>query len=148
LGERLLCKQEVVGSIPSGSTRRFDLVAPFDPDCDPLCDRAPLQVTDRRLQYAASKQLLVRANSIRRVVDFAPMAFVGGARVIWHREEEIDPSAVRDWCHQRRAFSRHFLRLIFPATKVVRGYLRKQCFCRRSLTASSSDWSYEANWSF
>jgi hypothetical protein len=27
LGERLLCKQEVVGSIPSGSTRRFDLAA-------------------------------------------------------------------------------------------------------------------------
>ena len=28
LGERLLCKQEVVGSIPSGSTRRLDAAAP------------------------------------------------------------------------------------------------------------------------
>ena len=77
LGERLLCKQEVVGSIPSGSTRRLR-------SCRAV--RSWLIVfgdgDDCRLQCAANKQLLVRANSIRRVVDFAFMALVGGARVI------------------------------------------------------------------
>jgi hypothetical protein len=34
------------------------------------------------LQCAVTKQLLVRANSIRRVVDFASVALVDGARVI------------------------------------------------------------------
>jgi hypothetical protein len=85
LGERLLCKQEVVGSIPSGSTRRFGLAAPLDR----LCDLVWPQDADCRLSNSACRQqtLLVRAKSIRRVVDFRPiwldhLAFVGGARVI------------------------------------------------------------------
>jgi hypothetical protein len=52
LGERLLCKQEVVGSIPSGSTRR---VAGF---------------TAYRLCYAASSKKLVRENINSRALDF------------------------------------------------------------------------------
>jgi hypothetical protein len=51
------------------------------------CDRVWLRKIGRRLQNAAlqgdaNKQLLVRAKSIRRVVDLASMALVGGARVI------------------------------------------------------------------
>jgi hypothetical protein len=82
LGERLLCKQEVVGSVWLHQTFR---------SCRAVlianCDRGRLRKMDRRLQNAAlqsaaNKQLLVRAKSIRRVVDLASMALVGGARVI------------------------------------------------------------------
>jgi hypothetical protein len=67
LGERLLCKQEVVGSIPSGSTRRFGLAAPSDH----VRDRAELPAVIAG-EHAANKQLLVRNNAIRRASGFGP----------------------------------------------------------------------------
>jgi hypothetical protein len=120
LGERLLCKQEVVGSIPSGSTRR------------------------RRQLDAANN-----SNSFVRILNPRVLGFGRGARDVWHREEEIDPSAKRG-CEAvtRRAISKHFLRSVLPPAKVVRGYSRKPCKCRQSLTAMPLDRSCEANWSF
>src|SRR5262249_8081730 len=44
LGERLLCKQEVVGSIPSGSTSRVQLVRNFEFPRPSLCRKCLSQV--------------------------------------------------------------------------------------------------------
>jgi hypothetical protein len=61
LGERLLCKQEVVGSIPSGSTSGMPGVS--------SCSSVNL---NSRMQCVASTRRL-------------------HARVVWHREEKIVP---------------------------------------------------------
>ena len=65
LGERVLCKHEVVGSIPSGSTRR-------------------------RLPSLAclSRGVVLNQVSLSRAWDFT---FAHGTRVILHRKEEIHP---------------------------------------------------------
>jgi hypothetical protein len=118
-------------------------------------------IDDRRLQCAANKQFSQQQcsfvqNQFVAASTFAPfgfghLAFVGGARVIWHREEEIDPSAVRDGSHQRRAFSIWGSAISNRSSEAFSGdrhLITDTWTCRRSLTASSSDWSYEANWSF
>jgi hypothetical protein len=65
LGERLLCKQEVVGSIPSGSTSG---------------DAIDWNLVRKKI------------NSRTRRVPFGDARV---PRVVWHREEEIVPSERR-----------------------------------------------------
>jgi hypothetical protein len=65
LGERLLCKQEVVGSIPSGSTIG-SMMAP------------------RRGRAA-------KPNSVRSMKFRFPAAFAAGIFALWHREEADHP---------------------------------------------------------
>ena len=69
LGERVLCKHEVVGSIPSGSTRRR---------------LSSLGVSTPWL----SRGIVLNQVSLSRAWDFT---FAHGTRVILHRKEEIHP---------------------------------------------------------
>jgi hypothetical protein len=87
LGERLLCKQEVVGSIPSGSTNL----------CGGLFEQWPLPVVEQTLNREDCPPKLARRRAVARSCSFvrnairAPAALPHGARAVRHREEEIDP---------------------------------------------------------
>jgi hypothetical protein len=82
LGERLLCKQEVVGSIPSGST-----------------SRAFRSFREFKLFARVSVCWCLRNEEVR---------LSEAERVVWHREEEIAPSvsmvvvAARLWPREAR----------------------------------------------
>ena len=98
LGERLLCKQEVVGSIPSGSTRRRrHLMLCF-------CFRSR-EHKFARLGFRLARVMsdIVKRRSIR-----APRA-----AFVWPWSGALSPCISCD-------------RVLSPA-KVVRGYLRQRC---------------------
>jgi hypothetical protein len=97
LGERLLCKQEVVGSIPSGST---NLRGDYRSNWPELrTAKLPLKPGADAPDHARPKQN-----------QFAPRGAICKVRVICHREEEIDPSFVHGLRRERSAYSRHRIR--------------------------------------
>jgi hypothetical protein len=105
LGERLLCKQEVVGSIPSGSTRRFR-------------NRAPCEA-----QRAANLKL-VRENN-----EFACSRFSRGLRVLSDIVKRRSIRVLRAAVKLRVArFLQAFLARMLPAAKVVRGVCAGNAF--------------------
>ena len=75
LGERVLCKHEVVGSIPSGSTRQRRQPLGFQPLGYPLA-----------ISGASSDNKVSRSRAW-------VFTFARGKRVISHRKEEIHPIA-------------------------------------------------------
>ena len=79
LGERLLCKQEVVGSIPSGSTRG---------SCSRDTYASLLEFAD--IAFCRTSKVRPKPEN-----QFAPCgALLCAVRVFCHREEEIDPNFV------------------------------------------------------
>ena len=129
LGERVLCKHEVVGSIPSGSTS--------------LRWRCQL-----RLGEPFSAKLLIEARNIRRLrnIDFASVilrdASCGISDIVKRRSIRVMDRKVK-----LRGFSVHhpfhYLRTVFGARPSQDDRVVKWFF-RRRLTASPSVRSYEA----
>jgi hypothetical protein len=91
LGERLLCKQEVVGSIPSGSTRRLSGGNAYS-DFGAFRLSAPIDLRRRSISAPSSGK---EPRSWESWSERSRQSSQG-ARVVWHREEEIDPSFARD----------------------------------------------------
>jgi hypothetical protein len=123
LGERLLCKQEVVGSIPSGSTRSAVtirrvtvsaalalLFGAHDAGGFEASGRHPFLLRLRRKTFVAAVTAeCVRAKNWNAALAIARFArpqvkgfrarpgLPGSARVVWHREEEIAPGPPLIW---------------------------------------------------
>jgi hypothetical protein len=87
LGERLLCKQEVVGSIPSGSTSGSCSLAAY----------ASLPEFSRTMSDMTCPAGLPRfVQNLKPIRASRSYALV--VRVFCHREEEIDPNFVHGLC--------------------------------------------------
>ena len=120
LGERLLCKQEVVGSIPSGSTRR------------------------RRLPDAALHARSREHKSAR--LGFRPACVMSD--IVKRRSIRVPRAAFRS-CGVARAISMHCeMQVRGRRSRRFRMCVFHRALCRQSLTAMPSDRSCEANWSF
>ena len=119
LGERVLCKHEVVGSIPSGSTRWFD-----------------------RLMRCLIR--IVRETSL--CICFPMESICGISDIVKRRSIRVVDRMAKPRGFSGR-HSLHYLRTVFGAPSSQDDRVVKRFFQRR-LTASLSVRSYEAIWSF
>ena len=141
LGERVLCKHEVVGSIPSGSTRRCSRSECRLPG---VARRAKTGRLPRAMPGAAGYGKLALASISSAKHHFANVVFhrTASAGFMTSYREDRSRFGSAEQSGVRSLISRSFRR---PFIARCAGCKRS---CRRSLTASSLVRSYEANWSF